>query len=305
MTLPNFLIIGAGKSGTTSLYEYLKQHPQVYMSPIKETNYFAYENGIEHLLDNKIAFVKTLDEYATLFRDATIEKAIGEASPRYMWCSRTAARIKEQLPAAKLIAILRNPVDRAYSAFNMKVGNGTETRSFGEALRAEQEASAENRVRGETRYIENGRYNKLLQPYFELFPREQIAVHLFDDLAANPNAVMQRIFQFLNVDDTFVPQLRTRHNPSGSPPVAALNVLFRKTRFTKILRRSLPPVVSTFLMDKQAELKGRLLKTQVLDCELRALLHEKFRNDIVALQATLQRDLSHWLADHSTDYEGR
>src|SRR5580765_3646808 len=121
MTLPNFLIIGAGKSGTTALYEYLKQHPQVYMSPVKEPRFFAFEGESVNFggpwgerLNPEVMAFNSIASYSALFEDVEDETAIGEASPIYLWAAKAAARIHRRVPDARLIAILRDPVERAY-----------------------------------------------------------------------------------------------------------------------------------------------------------------------------------------------
>lgn len=123
MTLPNFLIIGAAKAGTTSLYHYLAQHPQIYMSPIKEPNFFALEERCvdfrgpgDHLYIKQFS-VTELERYRSLFQGVTHEQAVGEASPLYLYSPVAPARSHRYVPEMKLIAILRHPVDRAYSAF--------------------------------------------------------------------------------------------------------------------------------------------------------------------------------------------
>src|SRR5918997_468574 len=135
MTLPNFLIIGAMKSGTTALYYYLEQHPQIYMSPVKEPNFFC-SGGQEGWESKSVTRIRA---YQYLFKDVSDEKAIGEASHCYLYEPQAVARIQEHLPDAKLVAILRNPVDRAYSHFLHMVRNGTEPLTdFGQALEEEE-----------------------------------------------------------------------------------------------------------------------------------------------------------------------
>src|SRR5580704_17949873 len=125
MTLPNFFIIGAARSGTTALYEYLRQHPQIYMSPIKEPNYFAfYGQGIHYRgpRDQELvrsSYVPSLKAYEAQFSGVAKEIAVGEASPWYLYLPEAPERIRRKVPDAKLAAILRNPVDRAFSAFSV------------------------------------------------------------------------------------------------------------------------------------------------------------------------------------------
>ena len=148
MTIPNFIVLGAAKAGTTALYHYLGQHPEVCMSRTKETNFLA-------LKDDPLDFrgpgdrdyitrfsVTTLDGYRDQFRGCGAKPAIGEASPLYLYSPKAPGLIGEVVPDAKLIVILRNPIDRAYSAFLHLVRDGRETvLDFGEALRLEDERS--------------------------------------------------------------------------------------------------------------------------------------------------------------------
>ena len=122
MKLPNFVVIGAAKAGTTALYWYLQEHPEVFMSPLKETNFFAYGVDPEGRLlygDPELHRfpIKNLDAYADLFAGAGDEKAVGEASPIYLECPEAAGRIQQLLPEARIICGLRDPVDRAYSDY--------------------------------------------------------------------------------------------------------------------------------------------------------------------------------------------
>lgn len=143
--VPNFFIVGAAKSGTTSLYHYLKQHPEIYMSPVKEPKYFlASINKFPHNgpgdieVDKKI--IRTWDEYLKLFSNASVEKCIGEASCGYLYyCELVAPSIKRISPEAKIIIVLRNPVERAFSAYCYLFREGRETLSFEEALKIEEE----------------------------------------------------------------------------------------------------------------------------------------------------------------------
>ena len=144
--LPNFLIIGAAKGGTTSLYHYLNQHPQVYMSPMKEPRFFALENEKLNFQNPDKAINKTsvtsLSEYYKLFDGVTNETAIGEASPLYMYSTKAVERIAHYVPTAKLIAILRNPVDRAYSCYKHLIA--LEPYSFADAILHEDKRISQN-----------------------------------------------------------------------------------------------------------------------------------------------------------------
>ena len=223
MILPNFIILGAAKAGTTALYHYLRQHPEIGMSRIKETNYLALKG---HPLDFqgpgdadyiKRFSVTTADGYRDQFLDCGGKKAVGEASPLYLYHPDAPAAIRATVPEARLIAILRNPVDRAFSAFLHLVRDGRETtRDFAEALRLEPERIAAH-WEHIWHYVGMGRYAEQLERYYAMFPREQIKVIVYRDFRTDPVGVMRDIYRFLDVDDAFQADQTTRHN-SGLPP---------------------------------------------------------------------------------------
>ncbi|MCP4614778.1 MAG: sulfotransferase, partial [Planctomycetes bacterium] len=207
--LPNFLIIGAAKAGTTAIYAYMKQHPQIFMSPIKETNYFAYDGKDAKTFLGRKAYndfpIATIAEYAELFKGATNQLVIGEASPLYLESPLAAGRIRELLPEVKLLAILRNPADRAFSDYVMalRLGRGT--------------LAVEDAFEEDEHYVQVGFYYDKLKRYFDLFPREQIKVCLYDDLNQDTLLVVQDIFEYLGVEQTFEPDVASRHNVGGIP----------------------------------------------------------------------------------------
>src|SRR3990170_8700279 len=158
--LPNFLIIGAHKSGTTSLYQYLRQHPQVFMPQLIEPSFFSYEGqNLQHNPSIRRHVITRFEDYVALFQEARGEIAIGEASPMYLKCPQSAVRIKHYIPDARLIVILRNPVDRAYSHFQMELRNGTVNNpDFTQAI--QEMVSHPDGTVGQ-RYIHDGRYFSL------------------------------------------------------------------------------------------------------------------------------------------------
>ena len=261
MTLPSFIILGAAKAGTTALYRYMEQHPQIGMSRVKETNYFA-------LAGESLDFrgpgdrdyigrftVTTEDDYAEQFRGCEGSDAIGEASPLYLYSEKVPRRLADAVPDAKLIAILRNPVDRAFSAFLHLVRDRRETtRDFGEALRLEDSRVAD-RWEHIWHYRRMGLYHEQLMRYLEHFDRDQIRVHIYRDFRTGPAEVLADLFRFVGVSDGFVPDMSIRHN------------------------------ISSPSTDQRPHLAG----------EVRAELQDFFREDILALQDLLGRDLSHWL----------
>ena len=275
MTLPNFLILGAAKAGTTSLYHYLNEHPDAFMSPIKETNYFCWQE-----LPGRVTPVRSREAYERLFDAATTERVIGEASPFYLVCASAADAIALAIPEAKLIVSLRNPADRAYSHYL----NG---------VRGLQErGSVKKAMQPGTRYFDAGLYYPLLLRYMERFPASRIKVILFDDLAATPLPVIEDLYAFLGIDPTFRPAL-TRHNISRSPRSPIASALAGHA--AQLIHNLLPPSMRyTGLSDR---LQGVLnTAPQPLPPLLRRQMLDQYRDDILRTGALIGRDLSHWLA---------
>ena len=219
MILPNFIILGAAKAGTTALYHYLSQHPEIGMSRIKETNYLALkDDSLDFRGPGDCDYIKrftvtTEAGYHDQFAACAGRKAVGEASPLYLYDPRVAREIKNLVPDARLIAILRDPVDRAYSAFLHLIRDRRETTAdFFEALQLEPGRIAD-RWEHIWHYTAMGRYADQLARYYEVFPREQVKVVIYCDFRADPRGVIADILRFLEVDETFPIDDSTRHNP--------------------------------------------------------------------------------------------
>ncbi|PPS44229.1 sulfotransferase domain-containing protein [Chroococcidiopsis sp. TS-821] len=304
MVMPNFLVIGAAKAGTTALYSYLNQHPQVFMSPEKEPHFFAFEgekvnfNGTAGAKEwlNRTA-ITDINIYQQQFREVSKEIAIGEASALYLYIPKAAIRIQYHIPKVKLIIILRNPVERAYSAFIFQKRDGLEPDfDFAQALKAEK-SRIENNWVPIYYYQDMGFYYHQIKRYFDLFPQEQIRVYLYDDFTANPTQILQDAFRFLNVDDTFIPNTSTRHNVSGIPKSKALHEFLRAENHPvkTVLKPLIPKKIRRDVMLKLHN--NNLEKAPPLAREIRQQLTDMYREDILKLQDLLQRDLSSWLVD--------
>jgi hypothetical protein len=302
MTMPNFLIIGAMKSGTTALYYYLEQHPQVYMSPVKEPNFFAFEGeelGARWPGDQKginDASITDIKSYRALYARATDEKALGEASHWYLYRPRALERIKHYVPDAKMIAILRNPVERAYSHFLHSVRTGTEPLTdFAEAL--QEEASGARKASQREDYFDRGLYAGQVQRYFDAFGRDQVKVYLHEDLSSSPHETMKDTFQFLEVDDSFVPDVSLKRNVSGFPKNKTLDRYLRRPHPVKrALKLYLPvPARRRLSVAFDAVKTSNLTRPPKLQPEVRHQLTEAYREDVLKLQELLDRDLSAWL----------
>jgi hypothetical protein len=197
LKLPDFIIGGAPRSGTTWLYELLDRHPDVYMAqPVKpEPKFFL----IDHLYEKGLRF------YAeTWFAGASDARVVGEKSTDYLESAAAAQRIARDLPQVRLIFIMREPAERAYSNYLWTRMNGLETEDFNAALRLEEEREKQLPERWKfTRpfsYFSRGLYADLLEPYFQRFPRDQILILRFEDVLDRPDDLAQRVHRFLGID---------------------------------------------------------------------------------------------------------
>lgn len=296
--LPNFLVIGAARSGTTSLYRYLGQHPDVFMSPRKEPSFFAYEG---HPLDfcgprdrelGVPAYaVTTRAEYEALFAGRTHERAVGEASPFYLCTAEAADRIARLVPDARLIAVLRDPSARAFSQYAMFVRDRRERLPFRRALAACEARRRANWAPG-WQYLELGFYARQLRRYYARFPPEQIKVVFYEDLCRDPLALCREVFAFLGVDPSFAPDVTLRHNSSRLKRRRLDRLLNRPHLGRTIARRVLPAAVRRVV---RRRLEQRLYRTLRLAPADRARLVDIYREEILELQRMTGRDLSSWL----------
>lgn len=297
--LPNFLIIGAAKSGTTSLWRYLSQHPQIYFAPIKEPRFFSYEGETVDYRgpgDDKWAreIVRSWDSYLELFAPAAGQTAVGEASNVYLYfAAKTAPRIAARIPQARLIAILRNPVDRAYSSFMMLRGEGREPLAdFRRALREEPLRLAQGWSPGWA-YTQRGFYAESIRIYRSFFPAEQMRFFLYEDLERRPRELFDLIFQFLGVD-SFQPDTGRRYNVSVSPKSRRLAfLLHNRTPVSRTLRLFFP---NSWRLEINRRLRDwNVRRPPKLTAPLRAELAPLFREDILRTADLIGRDLGGWL----------
>ena len=299
MKLPNFLIIGAAKAGTSTLYDWLNQHPQIYMSTIKETNFFALVNDdlsydsrsvVGEYLSECITDIKT---YQKQFKGVLNAIAIGEASPMYLYSSEAVNNIHKYIPTVKLIVILRDPIERAYSNFLHHIQRNLETTyNFIEGIEQEKERIQNNWWWG-FHYINAGFYYAQLKRYYERFDANQIKVVLYEDLIQNSLDTLRDILSFLGVDKNFVPDMSIQRSKSGIPDNKLLhNILTQRNPIKTIFK----PLIPSRLRQRMIiGLKNKNLTKPNLESEVRKQLIPIFREDVVQLQSLIKRDLSAWL----------
>ncbi len=297
--MPTFIIIGAAKAGTTALHSYLGQHPMVYFTRLKEPNFFAFEGetvafcgpGDDYTINSYS--VTDLATYQAGFCRASGETARGEASVIYLYNEKAPRRIRHHVPDARLIIILREPIERAYSSFLFAKRDGREL--YDDFLRAV--AAEESRIREGWQhlfhYTQVGLYHEQLLRYYDLFPADQIKVFLYEDLKTAPLEVIAEIFRFIGVDDSFVPDMSYRPFVSGIPRSRALQrLLFKPFAAKRVIKHFVPEGARQRL--KEA-ISARNVMRPPMPPEARERLLPIFREDILKLQGLIDRDLGHWL----------
>lgn len=293
---PNLFIVGAAKSGTTSLFAYLQQHPDVYMSPIKEPHYLCSHHFPDPFTgpgDEDLGVIRTESEYRQLFAGGEGAPVTAEASVYYLFFPDTAEKIKEWNPDAKIIIMLRDPVDRAFSAYKHTTRDGRETMRFEQALAAESERRRSG-YQPLWWYREIGLYAEQVRRYLEQFGRDRVKIILYEELT-NTAKVVHECLEFLGLRTDVQIDVGIRHNASGALKSRFLYEFFaRPNALKQILKPLMPKSVSRALGERAKMMTMRQDETP--DAGVAASLRAYYRSDILALQELIERDLSHWLA---------
>ncbi len=292
--IPNFLIAGVAKAGTTSLFYYLTQHPDVDI-PRKESFYFArefYKNtgGDKPPYFRDKSRIIFTDEAYEKFYSACHKKAIGEVSTCYAYLHESAIPlIKQKSGDIKIIFILRNPAERAFSAYRHFHRTGDETLSFKDALSAEK-SRMEKRWDFMWYYTDVGFYAKQVKAFKDNF--SHVKVFLSEDLDANPHAVMTELFKFIDVNDDFIPDTGFRYNAADTLPIHRL----KNSTMNKLLK----PFIKKFIPEKKRmaiRQKSRIpVEAPVLsmDADVKSYLLKLYHDDISELEKIIGRDLNAW-----------
>jgi hypothetical protein len=314
MREPNFFIVGAPKAGTTSLYYYLDQHPDIYMSPMKEPCYFSFdarpenfaaglraqaarlEKDVREYLDGPMerkcsgGIVCEWQDYLRLFAAATSQRAVGEASVNYLWSKTAAAAIASRIPQARIIMVLRSPADRAFSQYLHNVSDGHISQPFRDYVRASLRHSGEG-LGIHQPFLEMGFYADQVQRYLDHFPRNQIGIWFYEETKSHPREFMRDVLEFLHVDTSFTPDTSIRYNEPQIPRMVRTNQVLRGGRRWQMLKRLTPVPIRSFVRNTIYRPSGSVSMQQ----EDRGLMLDFYRNDIHRLEGILGRDLSAWL----------
>ena len=272
---PEFFIVGAPRTGTTSLHEYLNEIPEIFMCP-KECGYFSKFS---------IGRIESLQEYKNLFMDATSDQLIGESTAIYLRDPDTPDKIYKANNKAKIIIILRDPIERAYSHYLMYKRNGYETESFSKKLGAYDK----NKPQGEFHdyIIMPSYYFDSVSKYVKLFGRNQIKICIYEEFASNTEKIVAETLDFLGINSSLPKNIGKKYNDFAHPLGKPQNFFIKNSVSKNIGRRLLPQStrlsIKNFLSDKNS--KPKLKENDILK------LHEFFVNDVTKIQELLQQKL--------------
>ena len=292
--LPNFLIIGASKCGTTALYYLLKQHPEISFPSLKEPKYFSSthqkfpHNGVGDNSVDKFS-IKSLEDYKLLFSNIQ-NKRVGEASPDTIYFhKKTASQIKDCLGDIPIIIMLRNPVKRAFSAFMYLSRDSREELNFRDALLAEEERLSNNWdfIWG---YKKCGLYYDQVNTFMNNFSNVKVVFQ--QDLKHKSSIVLEDIYEFLNVDKSFKTDASINYNESGIPSnLVSKFLLSRRNILSTSIREIMKRLIPRRLLERVAS-KSLVYQSISQDDKLR--LKPYFYSDICKLEKLIERDLSSW-----------
>jgi hypothetical protein len=295
---PDFFIVGAPKAGTTSLHDYLRQHPQIFMPALKELNYF----GSDRTLRNTPRLSEA--EYLRMFARAPAGVRIGEASVSYLRSELAAREIAAFSPGAQAIVMLRNPVEMMHAMHSELVFLGAEDLvDFADAVAAEADRREGRRIPSAVNnsravlYRDAATFSSQVERYFAALGRDQVHVIVFDDFKADTHAQVRNTFRFLDVDESFSPRLEVI-NPAKVPRLRLVQRLLQSPPgwLRGAARRALPRTTRKRIYRGVQRLNARRQARSAMDPELRAQLTAEFAPEVERLERLLERDLSAWKA---------
>jgi hypothetical protein len=293
--IPDFFIVGHHKSGTTALYEMLRRHPQIYMPTLKEPRFFGSDL---HALANAPPGTRpeTFEEYLALFEDARPGQRTGEASPSYLRSSTAASEIAAVAPAARCVAILREPASFVRSLHLQLVQEHVETEKDLSRAVAHEEIVRDGR--SVLRYSDHIHYVEQLKRFHAAFPSEQTLVLIYDDFRRDNEATVRRVLRFLDVDDE-VPLELIEANPTVSVRSLRLDAVLRRVYGERgPVSRSAKGIVRTLMPERLRKAAMRTMRWRVVygspqqpDEAVIAELRRRYAAEVTALSEYLDRDL--------------
>jgi len=277
---PNFFIVGTPRAGTTTLHELLNKTERVYMSPHKEPHYFTKSIAISDLYKP----VRDKKKYLQLFQKARNEKAIGESSTSYLWDAKAPSLIHEVVPDAKIIIILRNPVERAYSYYLWRISNG-KTYSFSEAI-SEALESKDDFFKG--LIINGGWYFDQVLRYQNIFGKNRIMILIFEEFIKDPKKTVKEVLNFLGVNSEPPDSVELVHNTPTIPRGKLSTLLLQNNLIKKMGEQMLPTSVGEYVAKR---ILGKKISKPKMEEKDRVFLKNLYHEDMKKLKELLNRDL--------------
>lgn len=302
--LPDFVIIGAGKSGTTSLNEYLKEHPSIFMATRKEPNFFAFETLDPSIYDEEKSIeyyynsVLTIDDYYKLFEGAKEEQLLGEVSNTYISHDHSWERIKHYVPNAKLIAILRHPAERLYSRYFHLVREN----EIPEGGEMEEVFNRDSVWWRRPDLVNEGFYYEKLKPFYDNFPKENIKIFLYEEFIGDTDRVLRDTFNFLGIDPEVKVATDIIYNKSGEVKNKSVDALVGQNSGLILFLKKFLPGLHRYLKESVwanrilNNMRNKNLDKPGMDPDFRKrITHDLYKEDIEKLAELLGRDMSAWL----------
>ncbi len=290
MRLPDIYIIGAQKSGTTTLYDWIAQHPQIFGDPLgKDFPFFSQDS----------LYKKGPKELAKFSKGAKSNQMVLGGDANTMFIKDAGERLYKVIPNAKLIAILRNPVDRAYSAYCHAVERLFEMRSFEQAIMEELEGCVYSSIDSMRKdYLRHGLYAQQLKSILKYYPKEQLFIIIFEEWKKKPKEIMKKVFEFIEVNPNFIPVMRVKNVTKGRyrSRLVAKIIHWRTPEniLGDFLKLIIPFRVRTLIRQKLAEINRVKAQKPEFPDSIRKLLKDYYKNEIKELEEILGRKLMEW-----------
>ena len=275
---PNFFIVGAPRAGTTTLYDYLKRTDGVFMSPKKEPHYFS--QGIPHAKAPHA--IRDKKKYLSLFNGTKNEKAVGEASSSYLWDPRAPQLIHKQVPEAKIIIILRDPIERSYSNYFWRIGSGRKFSSFYDAIQKSLQVEDDF---FKAVIIEGSWYYEQVKRYLDIFGTKQVKIIIFEEFIKEPRKKIKEILEFIDVDSQVPTEIDLPHNVLAEPRGRLARSILQSEKIKKMGRAILSDRKQEIIVRKV--LGKKTIKTKMLQKD-RTFLENLFKEDAQKLQKLLK-----------------
>jgi hypothetical protein len=283
----DFFIVGAAKAGTTSVFRYLSQHPQLFMPDDKEPHFFGDQRPFA-----KYGLYPRYEDYMALFEGANSGQLLGEGSTAYLYSETAPAELHRYNPAARIVILLRDPRERAYSLYWHHVRDFSEPKgvTFEQALELEEQRIATKWAFG-FHYLKSGLYHDQVQRYLHWFGPDQVCIVLMEDLIRQPDETMNRLCDFLGVERATI-ATGDVHNRSGMHRNRFIAYWFARPNMLRTVAKKVLP--ASLRQWRERIVQGNLLKPEAMKAETRARLTDHFRADVEKLERLIGRDLSGW-----------